>query len=492
MAMMMMTRTLSQNSQQFRFDDMLSSRNFERRKVFLLRWRHSHSATANFVIFCTRKDSEKIPKSDQVMAEISKSHQPGLGKMDFFKNIPDEILLMIGEACDPESVKALRGVSVRFRRLAFMLIRKIDWHFLQNEPNLHEDYEIFEFILKCPNLNTLSLIGLEDKKITEPLLAHLMTDASGAEKVAKSLANHCCKIRTIEVSGVRALRMVREYAKRLNKKGRCKLEEIRAYAVRDYNCFYHVMKAVNQYCPKLNTFKLLQREKVDRRRKLKVPFQDLWEEMASKLTKFSTNVDKEEIVDQAISSLNNLERIVVWGLRQDAIITLSQTMVHLRILILMSVDLTGIYHIADLKHLSELHIKVAHGYSPPVGVEAVALKEDFKHVFKEIGSNLKKMLFNFRRTSTSHLLDSVPKYCTSLIELGFSECVDCGHLFKLAAKVQKLELFMWNSNVKKTSVSKDVQVYCNNLCRAKPTIKRVVAYNFIYIPVNDSCENLHH
>ena len=405
------------------------------------------------------------------------------GQIDFFENMPDEILVKIIRELKPEDVRALRGVSVRLRNLIFSLITRIDFMFLQEEPSLTSDKKILEFVLKCPNLKHLSLISIDKRKIGDSLLGSMVGNLKQSTKLAATLADSCPNIQCIEISGISALRMVREYTRRLHGKERCNLEEIRVYSIQDFNSLFKVMKVLSRFCPKLNTFKLLQRERIGRDKRLRIPFQDLWIDLSPKLTKFSTNIEQEEMVNSALSSLTNLERIVVWGLKKDSIDLLTQSLAHLRILILMSVDLTGIHFISRLKNLSELHIKVQPGFKSPKGFEALSLRHDFQNLFKEIGPNLKKLSFNFRNTSTSHLLDSIPQYCKSLTELRFSDCTDCHQLFLIAASLEKLELFHWEGDKGRTDLVRVVGVLCSNLVRVRPSLKRVIGYNYIYLPV---------
>lgn len=427
-----------------------------------------------------------------VMSQLTNScHFEIINSVDYFVGVPDEIIFIIGEALsgDQRSLRALRQVNSRFRRIGFLLITKIDSRFIHNEPSLGMDNRTLDFILRCSNLKHLSLIvsySHDVKKLSDPLLLSLMKNAADAKKVASLLVSNCPNIHCIEVAGIHALRMTREYCRKLSMKGCCNIEELRVYAVEDFNALYRIMRPINQFCPKLNTFKLLQRDQVNRPKPVIVPFDKLWAEMSTKLTKFSTNIISDEIVNSAISKLSNLERIVVWGLEAEAVHLLSHHLVNLRILILMSVNLTGIYAISRLEDLTELHIKVQPGFMTPTGAEASALQLDFKLLFRKIGQKLKKLSFNFRNQSTSTVLDSIPDFCTSLSELRFSDCTNSDALFKMAERIDKLERFVWNGDHKYragASVPRVIQSLCNNLAREKPSIKQVVAYNIIYIPL---------
>lgn len=409
----------------------------------------------------------------------------GQGQFEFFANLPDEVVLNIAKSIEtgPESLKAFRGVSVRFRRVAFMLITKVDRKVIQEELPFTEDGEsILQFILNCSNLKQLSLIINDGKKVAEPLLDSIIQSSDDAKKVAKSLAANCPNIRSIEISGIQALRMVREYVRILNKEDRCQLEEVRTFSIQNFNTMFRVMREINQLSPKLNTFKLLQRDRMSKKKKLVVPIRDLWVEMSPKLTKFSTNIDNKLMLCHALSSLTKLERIVVWGLREKELYILCKSLVNLRILILMSVDLTGIHLVSQLKNLTELHIKVPNRYEPPDEMDIIPLQQEFRVLFCEIGSNLQKMSFNFRNTSTSHLLDSIPKYCTSLTELKFSLCADYSYLFDLAAKVNTLEVFCWNEDQKLETphIPNTITKLCKKLFKVRPSLKKLIVHGFSY------------
>jgi len=176
--------------------------------------------------------------------------------------------------------------------------------------------------------------------------------------------------------------------------------------------------SISKASPGLTVLKYLRRSPV-KSFYSRVDFNQVWDELAPKLTGFSTNLPFRPIITGALSRLVNLSRLVVWTLHEDEVEILSKNMSQLKILVLMSVQVESIQHLYRLKQLKELTMVISKHTLPQVMQLCKGYFDDFFE--SETGRQLTHFSFNFKGISPSGCLDSLTRYCTQLKELRIKE-----------------------------------------------------------------------
>jgi hypothetical protein len=391
------------------------------------------------------------------------------GQLSHLMDLPDEIVLEVLKLVSPEDLSRVKRVNRRLRALVLNYTVRLDYTAFIKDESVLRPPDFADLILQCPRLKALSLIKPADQPGHPAcFMDSFLQPAKQRTRFAKLMSRSCPNIRLFEVSSLPSLRMVRDYARFLKQKAA--ITEIRLYLTKSLPV-PGLMLAIEQCCPQLRVFKFLRREMAEPLARTDQRFDLMWSRMANKLTGFSTNVQDRQIIKPALTRLVHVRRLVIWFLTATEMGLMTQHCTQITTLILMSADPAGFKFLKRLPHLTDLTFCLQRDEY----VQMDAFRADFGAVFHEIGSRLKRISFDFRKSSSAGCLSHLIR-CTQLTDLklrGFDD-EDKISIYDRLLRLKSLRSLTWKDEDDESLTDVFTQKHIQKLFKNCPLLHKFI------------------
>ena len=397
--------------------------------------------------------------------------------------LPDEILLEILKLVTPEDLSRVKQVCWRLRSIVLNYTVRLDHNAFLKDTSVSSISGFADLILQCPRLKVLSLIHQPEGGVGVPVcfMERLMRCGKRRAQFAKQLAASCPVIRVFEVASLPTLRLVRDYVRSL--KQTSALTEIRLYSCNSIQVRI-LMLAIARVSPCLRIFKFLRRAPAAPLPPGDTGYAHLWDQLAPRLTGFSTNVSDRSILTPALTRLTGLRRLVVWFLVSEEIDLLTRHATQLHSLILMSADVAGFRFLVRLQHLTDLTFSLAREQRD--SQEVAAFADDFDSVFRVVGRRLQRASFDLRNASSGACLASLA-HCHQLRELKLRGLTDASVVLHALLGLRSLRSVVWKDE---TGTHTDISNHSiQKLFKSCPSLAKFVLNEVMYTRRRQECDS---